>query len=57
MSGTEKSKAKSSKTDKPVKDVVGEYPERPYADAISASHIEFLAAKHPHRLDEIAPKA
>lgn len=42
-----------SESEKPVDEVVGDYPERPYAQAISEQHLEFLATNHPHRLAEI----
>lgn len=43
----------SNKTDQPVEVLVGEYPERPYRDAISERHLLFLAENHPNRLLEV----
>jgi hypothetical protein len=39
-------------TEEPV-EAVGDYPERPYSEAISEKHLAFLAANHPERLPEI----
>jgi len=39
--------------DELVEEVVGEYPERPYVDAMSATHAKFLAEKHPAKLRKI----
>lgn len=54
MAEASKSKAKdSTKTDAPVDSIVGDYPERPYAEAISERHLLFLAENHPNRLTEV----
>ena len=40
-------------TDKPVDKVVDDYPERPYSEAISDGHREFLATEHPNRFVDL----
>jgi hypothetical protein len=51
---TESKPAKRAEfTDKPVDKVVGDYPERPYSEAISDGHLEFLAANHPNRVIDL----
>jgi hypothetical protein len=51
---TESKPAKRAEfTDKPVDKVVGDYPERPYSEAISDGHREFLAANHPNRVIDL----
>lgn len=39
--------------DEPVDTVVGDYPERPYSEAITGKHREFLADNHPNRLIDL----
>jgi hypothetical protein len=45
--------AKSKYKDEPVENVVGDYPDRPYSEALSARHSAYLAERHPATLREI----